>query len=369
MAQVNLASCQTSQREKAPGWQAFDNLMGIPKEKQLPEDIEAGNGKTVLVRTDKIGTGDIFHFEETTAKLQEAGYQVVFSVRNFLKPRFESVAKKYGFMLVGEKDEQPETDYEATIVGLYGRLNMSPQALCPDSAIYTADEEAIKKIHGLANPILKKNTKNTILFLFLGENRVATLMGGKQLPRDPEAHGRHIDSAAVNELLKNNPELYVIDCGFGNSTLKADDAVKDRVLILLSEKEIFDTTIAAALVMNKQKRMIGIGADNGPTNVFARSLDPESQNRMGMVIPNGNEYDMRMHGDANCPEYQQYSFGERYLQMLSKCLVYKCNTPKDQTEMLAQAYAELISNGKQKGIFSRLLSIISGKKTSPLFLK
>ncbi len=360
MAKVNLASCQTAQRKKAPGWQSFDRLMGIPKERQLSQDVQAGDGKTVLVRTDKIGTGDIFHFAEAAAKLQKAGYQVVFSVLNRLKPRFEGIAEKYRFKLVGEKDEQPETDYETTLPGLYGHLNMSPEDLSPDSAMSTADEETLNKIHELVNLILKKNRKNKILFLFLGDNRAATLMGGKQLPRDSDAHGRHLESAPVNELLKKNPELYVVDCGFGDSKLKADDAVKGRVLDLPRDKA-FDTFVAAAIVMSKQKRMVGIGADNGPTNVFARSLDPNAQNRMGIVIPNSNEYDMRMHGDASCPKYKKYPFGERYIQMLSKCFVYKCNTPKNQTEMLAQAYAELIKNGEPKSLFSRLRSIIPGK--------
>lgn len=358
MAELNRASCQTAQRKKAPGWKAFDPLMGIKPDKLLPSELsQAKKGSTVLIHTDKIGIGDIFHFERAAYEFSKKGYRVIISMRPFLMNRFYNVVSKYG-KLISEKDEKPTVDFETTLPGLFGHLDMNPAELCPNTALYTVEQEAINKINQLVNPILQNNKNAHILFCFLGENRSATLMGGKQLPHDPAHHGRHLDSESFNSLLKNNPHLHIIDCGIGGNTLTVEESLKHRCQLLPKDKG-FDTFVAAALVMNRNKQLIAMGADNGPTNVFARSLDLDAQKRMGIIVPNSKERDMRMNGNTNSPEYKKYAFGERYQQMLSRCLVYKCNIPEDQAQIVATAYQELINNGKEKGLLAKLVSLFS----------
>jgi hypothetical protein len=80
--------------------------------------------------------------------------------------------------------------------------------------------------------------------------------------------------------------------------------------------------------MNVNKKIIGFGADNGPTNVFARALNQEAQRRMAIIIP--GECDMRTEGPGNT-----------YKQSISHCPVYRCETPQDQTSVIQKAYADM----------------------------
>jgi len=68
MAKLNLAACLMAQRKPTEHWSNFDALIGIPQEKQLsPQALtDKENKKSVLVRTDQVGIGDIVHFLETT---------------------------------------------------------------------------------------------------------------------------------------------------------------------------------------------------------------------------------------------------------------------------------------------------------------
>lgn len=338
MARLNLAACLMAQRKATEHWGSFDVLIGIPQEKRISKAIVNIPGKlherSVLVRTDKVGIGDIVHFLEAANVLKKRTCcNVILSVRDFLKGTLAGAAEAYGFGLVGEKEEQPKTDYTTHIIGLLGHLELDPAHTAPERVMLTAPERAIFSVNEQINPILAQG--KTLAAVFSGENRQATLIGGKQLPRNPKVHGRHLDLEPFNELLINYPELVLMDCG---------DKVKNRIVIyedlynqymvIPKEQQPFDTIVALALAMNVNKKIIAFGADNGPTNVFARALNKEAQRRMAFVIPNGGketgEYDMRMEGE-----------GSVYTQMISNCLVYKCETPADQTAVIEKAYQDM----------------------------
>ncbi len=342
-ARLNLAACQMAQRKASDGWEAYDNLADIPKEKQLPEltqkEQKQLEGQVVLVRSDKVGIGDIVHFWQPMIELKKrTGVNVILSVRHFLLKTLQDGAKACGITLVSEKDKQPETTYQTHIVSLMGHLNMPPAALCPERVVFTAPEAALAKVRAQVEPALSQG--KVLAAIFLGENRQATLIGGKQLPSDTKRHGRHLTSAAFMLLLKQHPELVFIDCGTKDSKLSVDEDKKERLQPLAGEEQPFDTFIALARIMSqKEGNIVGFGADQGPTNVFARSLDPQAQQYMAFIIPNGGkvgedtgEYDMRMEGD-----------GAKYRQMLSNCWVYKCETPEKQQEVVERAYTDMRS--------------------------
>jgi hypothetical protein len=133
------------------------------------------------------------------------------------------------------------------------------------------------------------------------------------------------------ELLQKHPELVIIDCGTKASLLTVDEDKKDQYQQLTAEKKPFDTILALALAMNVNKKIIAIGADNGPTNVFARALNKEAQRRMALIVP--NECDMRMEGE-----------GDVYKQSISDCRVYKCGTPANQTAVIEKAYQDMTAD-------------------------
>lgn len=338
MARVNLASCEMAQGKATENWKAFDALIGIPQEQRLTKElIDSASGlkdKVVLVRTDYDGIGDIAHFLESAHELKKrTGCKVIVSVRNFLKGTLSDAVAGYGLELVGEKDEQqPKADHTTHIIGLLGHLKMDPASLAPEKVMLTAPEEAIKEINQHINPLLAQG--KTVVAVFLGENRPATLIGGKQLPRDPQAHGRHLTSDAFKALLRKHSDVVLMDCGTPVSRVAVDEDQKNQYMVLPAEKKPFDTTIALALAMNLNKNIIAFGADNGPINVFARALNKEAQRRMAFIIPNGSrdkgEYDMRMEGK-----------GDVYTQMISNCPVYKCQTPADQTAVIEKAFQDM----------------------------
>lgn len=334
MAALNCASCLMALEKPSMQWGAYDALSGIPKEKRLTNDLLNSNFKgSVLVKTDKVGIGDIVHFIETLAELKDrTNAQVTLSIRPFLKWAFKKFAEDTGITLISEKDAQPDTDYVTHIIGLYGHLNLYPGGLCPSGMFFTAPEEAMGKIRDLLEPKLTGwNSGNTVAAVFLGENRQATLIGGKQLPRDMTKHGRQLDSQPFMRLLEKHKkgQLYLLDCGTKDSKLVVDPEFKDLVLDIPADNG-FDTFIALGRFMSMVKRVVAIAADQGPANVFARSLDDEAQNRMAFIIPNSKEHDMRMNGE-----------GAQYEQMLSFCRVYRCDTPADQETVIAQAYADM----------------------------
>jgi hypothetical protein len=332
-AQVGKAICRMAQRKQSEGWRGIDNLLNIEKDKQISEDMinnaQKAGKKSILVRGDNIGIGDYFHLIKLPGELKKrTDWDVTLLVPQFLKNPLSEAAHKYGFKIVGSKDDQPKTDHITHLFSLMGHLRMNPTSLGLDEAIFTAPGRAIDEVNKQIQPILAQG--KTIGVVFLGEDRQATVPGGKKLPRNPKDHGRHLDSKPFMTLLENYPNLVLIDCGSKNSMVVVDENKKGRCIPVAPEKEPFDTIMALALAMNINKKMICLGADNGPTNVFARTLDPDAQRRMAIIIPNGKEYDMRMEGH-----------GPVYTQMISDCRVYKCATPQNQTEVIEKAYQSM----------------------------
>jgi hypothetical protein len=365
MVRLNLAACLMAQRKATKHWKAFDALLNIPEEQRIsmtklenevdeavaircklydkvPSDsnnkeaeydkINAAHKyhKKMLVRTDKIGIGDIFHFLSALDGLSKNGIEVILSVPNFLIKTLASAAQEYEFTLIGAKDEQPTTDYETHLISLLGIFNKAPANMNPKKVVFTAPERAVNAVLELITPVLD-GSKN-IAVVFLGENRQATLIGGKQLPRNTEHHGRHLDSEPFNTLLKNHADLVLLDCGGKTSRIAIDEKQKNRYLIIPDEEQAFDTIIALGRIMSLHHDIIGFGADNGPTNVFTRALDNEAQNRMTLVIPNAKEHDMRMEGE-----------GSVYKQMISNCWVAKCEQPSDQTRVIEESYHRMLT--------------------------
>jgi len=332
MARLNMSACLMAQRQPSKDWGSFDALVGIEKKQRISKDLVSSDQKgtkKALVRTDKVGIGDIFHFLKSAAVLKKkTGWDVTVSVRNFLKETLSDAVKSYGLNLVGEKDNQPVTDYVTHMIGLLGHLEMSPSSMNPEKVMFTAPEKAIQIVSEQVDPVLHEG--NNIAVVFLGEDRQATLIGGKQLPRDVKKHGRHLLSAPFVQLLKKNKKLKLMDCGGKTSRVAIEGGQEDQYMIIPDEDQPFDTLVALARIMSAKKGIVGFGADNGPTNVFARSLDDKAQNRMAFIIPNSGEYDMRMEGE-----------GSKYKQMLSNCWVYKCDSPEDQTEVVDLAYNEM----------------------------
>lgn len=339
MAKINLAACTMAQRKPSENWANFDKLNGISEDQQISaeqiDNAKKEGKKSILVQTNGVGIGDDFHFLEVVHELKKrTNWDVTISVPPFLKGALSGATTAYGLNVVSARDEQPKTDRTTHIIGLLGHLKMDPSAVAPEKVLFTAPARAVKAIDDQIAPVLAEG--KTIAVVFLGENRQATLIGGRQLPRDPNKHGRHLDAEPLKKLLQKYPNVVVMDCDGKSSRFAANDDQKDQYMQIAPEEQPFDTLQALALAMNVNKRIIAIGADNGPTNVFARALNKEAQRRMGLIIPNGakdtGEYDMRMEGE-----------GSTYTQMISNCRVYKCDTPQDQTAVIERAYQEMMS--------------------------
>jgi hypothetical protein len=336
-AQVNLAACLFAQGEPSEGWASFDKLLGIPEDKQISqekiENAKSEEKKSILILTNNVGIGDIGHFLKAGDELKKrTGWDVTISVPGFLKGTFSGPISAYGLNVVGARDPQPETDYATHLIGLLGHLKVKPADTAPEKVLLTAPDRAVNAVNEQIKPLLEQNKR--IGIVFLGENRPATLIGGKQLPRDTTKHGRHLDSAPFQTLLRNHSDLVLIDCGNEKSRLVVDADQQDRCVQVAPEKEPFDTIVALALAMSVNNRIVAFGADNGPTNIFARALNREAQRRMALIIPNGSkdngEYDMRMEGE-----------GSVYTQLISNCRVYKCETPQDQAAVIEKAYQDM----------------------------
>lgn len=344
-ARVNLAACSWAQNKPHRGWDGLDTVLGIPKELQISKEkiknAKNEEKKSILIRTDKIGIGDIFHFVKAGDELKKrTGWDVIISIPNFLKSPLSGATTQYGLKVVGARDEQPTTTYTTHLVALLGHLKMDPASVIPEKPLYTPTARAINAVNHQIKPILAQDKK--IGVVFLGENRQATLIGGKQLPRDTKNHGRHLDSKPFMELLKNHPELILMDCGTPASRLTVDEDKKDRCMQLAAEEEPFDTIIALAFAMSMNKKIIALGADNGPTNVFARALNQDAQRRMAFIIP--GECDMRTEGS-----------GAVYKQSISHCPIYRCQTPADQTQVIENAYNNM-TNGNDEDMIFRVIN-------------
>jgi hypothetical protein len=325
MARLNLAACQMAQRKPSEHWSSFDAVIGIPQEQRLSDDvlIDTKNEKSVLVRTDQVGIGDIVHFMETTHQLKtmHPKWNVTVSVRPFLKNTLSDVIKGYGCELISEKDEQPKTDYITHIMGLFGHLKMDPAATKPDKIVLTAPERAVNVVNEQINSILAQKNK-MVLVGFAGEKRPATLIGGRQLPHNNADYGRDIHPNAFQLLLKKHPNVVLMDCGTPISRVPVDEKCNDQYKVIVKEEQAFDTIVALAGIMSTNKKILALAADQGPSNVFARALNKEGQKRMAFIIPNPGEYDMRMEGE-----------GSQYTQMISDCLVLKSKSTEVQNQL------------------------------------
>ena len=330
---LNVAACLMAQRKATPYWRNFDLLLSIPSSKRLSDKILNTlpfnkAKKTVLVRTDQIGIGDIFHFFSVTEDVKiNTPWDVIVSVPNFLKDTLASAAQAYDLQLVAAEDEQPITDYETHLISLLGHFNLQPHCMNPSKVVFTAPERAMNAVKQQLTPLLKEHV---IVAVFLGGSHQTTLIGGKQLPHNTKHHGRHLDSAPFGSLLEKYPHIILLDCNGQNNKIVIQDMYKNRLLSLAQEEQPFDTIIALGHFMSGKRKVIAFGADTESAHVFARSLDHFAQNRMAFIIPNSKEYDMRMEGK-----------GSKYKQMLSHCWVYKCKEPTDQTKVIKKAYLDM----------------------------
>jgi hypothetical protein len=350
LGQVNSASCKFAQRQSTPDWVGFDVLIGIKEEQRLPVDLnDIDDSESILVRSGNgVGFGDLSHFTATIETLRkQTDCKIIFSVRPMLIYALRKTAEdpRYNVEIVSEKAAQPKTTYITHLVSLLGHLNITPAELIPSRVIFTTSDEAIKKTQDQIDPFLAAGQR--VVAVFLGEKRPATLIGGKQLPHDETHHGRELSSSAFEALLKAHDEVVLLDCGTPKSRIQLEDQNnKDRLHILADETDAFDTTFALGYIMSKIYRpgnkqatsipIVGMGADNGPTNMAVGSIGVLAQDKFAFFIPNGQEedgeYDMRMEGN-----------GSKYKQMLSNCWVYKCETPEQLTTVVERAYNDLIN--------------------------
>lgn len=338
MANINKASCRMAQGTSSIGWEAFDTIIGIPEEKRIRPWRQCPD--TVLVHSSYIGFGDIVHFLAGLNTLKSMGYKPTLATRDFFMPCIQSALTSYGIPQVKE-GTTVSTCYETHLVSLLGHLEIMPRKLCPEQCIYTADDQALAKCSQLVVD------SNPLLFVFPAEKKQARLMGGALLPHSADAHGRELDSEPFNALLKDHPHIRLVDCSPKGSSLVIDSTVQERVMPLPKEATAFDTTIAAAIVMNRTRNTFAIAADSGPANIFSRALDPKVQRNMAFIIPNGKEYDMRMERGSNDLTARNYAIGDSYTQLISDCRIYRCKEPKYQSAMIERAFNEMAEESSE----------------------
>ena len=341
MATLNLASAQMARRKPSKHWETFGKLCGIAADRRLTKErlteLQAGAEGTVVVHSDQVGIGDIAHFLPVIPMLKRAGVKDVrIAVRGFMHSPLQGPSEAYGVPLINEKEADEVEGDHTHLLALYGLLQVSPDELTCEKAIYTTTERALVKILSSISCHVSKK----IAIVFLGEDRAATLIGGKQLPHDPKEHGRGLDAKAFEQLLKEKSNLLLLDCNPETSRISWDGEehnlsmspdYQERVIALPAEEEPFDSVIALGLIFNKEEgRFVGFAGDNGPPNLFSRTLTKEAQRRLAFIIPNGDEYDMRMEGN-----------GDSYTQMLSHCRVYRCAKSEEQAATIAKAYEEI----------------------------
>ncbi len=338
-AYLNLAACLMAQRKASNYWKSFDVLLNIPLSQRISSSLINDHQKplkdqVVLVRTDQIGLGDVFCFLSAAHELKKrTECHIILSVPYILKGASISAAQKYGFKLITAIDKPTITiPYETHLIALLGHLHLTPSQMNPKKVVFTAPERAINAILEQIEPVLEQG--NILVVADRGEVGRQTnpaLIGGKQLPHNSDDHGRHLDSEPFNALLKNSSTITLLDCSNKNNRITIDEKHKNRYLIVAPEEQPFDTIIALGRIMSTKKNIIAFGPDMGQTNVFMRSLDHDAQDRMAFIIPNAQEHDMRMEGE-----------GSKYKHMISNCWVYKCATPQNQTQVIEQAYNDML---------------------------
>ena len=347
MAALNLASAQMAQRKPSEHWETFGKLCGIASERRLTKErlaeLQAGADGTVVVRSNLVGIGDIAHFLPVIPMLKKAGVKDVrLAVRGFMHSPLRGPSEAYGMPLIDEKEADEVEGDHTHLLALYGLLRLSPSDLRCEKAIYTTTETALGKIR----ESMDRHADKKIAIVFLGEDRAATLIGGKQLPHDPKEHGRGLNARAFEQLLKEKPTLLLLDCnpeksrisfdGEEHANLAMSSDYQERVIPLPAEDEPFDSVIALGLIWNKEEgKFVGFAGDNGPPNLFSHTLTKEAQRRLAFIIPNGDEYDMRMEGN-----------GDSYTQMLSHCRVYRCTNPEEQADTIIEAFKTMTQSAE-----------------------
>jgi hypothetical protein len=333
MATVNAAACQMAQRKETGCWGIFDVLIDIPSKQRLSYFTmdKIKSTQSILVETKKVGIGDIACFSKTIYELKKkTNARIIVSIRPSVKGTFSNVIKDYGCELISDNDEQPKTDYVTHIIGLLGHLRMEPAATKPDKFLLTAPDRAMLAVTKQLMPFLGQDKK--LVAVFAGEDRQAILIGGRLLPFNTTDHGRHLSSDVFSSLLLDESDLVLIDCGTEKSRFTVSDNQRDHYMILAEEEQAFDTIVALAQIMNINERIVALLTDQGPGNVFIRALCAEAQKRAAFIIPNPEQYDMRMEGD-----------GQEYVHMLSDCLVFKSQFSKleDQIEVVKKALKKI----------------------------
>jgi hypothetical protein len=336
-ALINVAACKWAQNKASTGWNGIDLLL-IKKEQQISPEIINNATKEkkepVLVITTNVGIGDIAHFFRAAHELAQRGFNPIVSVPDYLKKTFS--ANVYSLKVIGAKEAQPETTYVTHLVSLLGHLNMHPSCVIPEKPLFIAKKRAINAVLDQINPIVEQG--KIIVAVLLGENRVAVVPGGRKLER------RHLDSEHFMNLLEKHPEIVLLDCGTPASLLTVDEDKKDRCMRLVPERKPFDVPIALGHVMSMKKmskKVVVIGADNGPTNVIIRSSTEEAQHHIAIIVP--DQCDMRTAGHGPVSK-----------QSISHCPVYRCKTPADQTQVIENAYNNMI-NGDDEDMIFRVL--------------
>lgn len=347
-AKLNGASARLAQDMPSELWIGWDNLC-IAEDRKIKGNIALQEKGTIcFVGTDKMGIGDIAHFFGAINKLKKIAphLDIKVTMRKFLHKAFEGPAKEYQVTLLDEKDPIPLEAKETHLVSLLGHLYIRPHELRPDRPIYTTSKNALSSVKNLLNALKKQSKK--VCPIFLGENRQATLIGGKQLPHDTTHHGRQVNASALEVLLKDK-SIVLLDCNPEKSRIKfvkkdephlaMAQEFENRVVQLPHEEYAFDTTIALLSLINaakKNEKYISFCADNGPANLFIQGLAPEKRDEVAMIIPNENEYDVRMEG--------KMEKGTHYYQhRILSCRVYRCKKPEQQGEVIMQAYNEITS--------------------------
>lgn len=338
MADINEAQAAFAQGRsihKGKGFAAFDNFLGIADAQKLPDHItqhHSDENNSVLVHTRHIGHGDIVHFLACVYGLKKAGYNVTVAVRDFFLPCVQPALTHYGASGIKEsKIADHAYDYHTHLMSLFSKLKYTPSDIKPAYPLYTTQESALEKVEAITRSL------NDIAFVFLGHHNAAALMGGRELP----APSRHLNKESFNALLRAHPHLTIVDCGMKDEEkFHADVDVQDRV-VALPKDHAFDTIVAAALIMSRNKQCVAFGPDQGPPAIFMRALDPAEQTRMGIILPIKTSHDMRTEKLKKDPTAKQYDCGESYQHMISNCRVFRCNSHRDQAAMIALAYKEI----------------------------
>ncbi len=349
MASINLASCRFAQQLAATHWTVFDSdeMSDIKKENKLTGLITSQKpGTEFIVRTNSLEIKDKVDFLGAIKKLKKTVQEkkVLVAVEKRLHSLFAGPVKEYGCTLIDENDADTYGGIHLHLMSLLGHLKILPHELAPDKAIYMPSNIALLSVKKTLDGLKKRDKKTRFLFVLLGENHQATFMGGKQVPVNPKSHGGHLNAGAFEKLMKDK-SLVLIDCNPENSHIrfnKKDEAhlvmsseFENRVVQLPNEEEAFDTVVALGLLANSgEYTYSGFGADNDSTAVLIHAFSKEAQEKFAIIIPNGNEYDVRMAGELEREKY--------YKHMLSSCRVYPCEKPEDQSGVIMQAYKDMI---------------------------